>query len=89
MKVDLNYSRVDYTSPATIKKSGFEAFNKGLDKSDCPISRRTHANGVQHWLSGWNEASSASCKGVNCRAIDGRHHSAECLKERERAYSGI
>jgi len=38
------------------KQWGKDSFNKGVKKSDCPISSRTNANALCLWLQGWNEA---------------------------------
>jgi hypothetical protein len=47
--------KMDYSTPFTIKQSGRDAFNDGVERGDCPISSRTCANGIHWWLDGWDE----------------------------------
>lgn len=81
---------MDYSTPATVKQSGREAFKLGVKRSECPIERRTGANDIHHWLSGWDEEEkNAACFGKNCKAIRGVGHSEECLQEHTHTVNGI
>ena len=76
---------MDYSTPHTIKESGARAYRLGVEKSDCPISRRTGANGIHWWHDGWDEEAAKICKGINCAARRGVGHSKECIAEHEEA----
>ena len=80
---------MDYSTPFTIRDSGARAFNLGIPKSECPISRRTCANGIHWWNNGWDEEAARTCAGANCNAPRrGIGHSDECIKERDKCVSG-
>jgi len=55
---------MDYSSLHSIKKSGQRAFLIGIKRNDNPASRRTCANGVHLWDSGWLKQSKIKCKGI-------------------------
>lgn len=78
---------MDYSTPTTIFESGVRAFNLGVSKDDCPISRRTHANAIHWWNDGWDSAAAKTCKGTNCNAVNGAGHSNECIQEHEQCCS--
>jgi hypothetical protein len=87
---------MDYSSPFTIKQSGRDAFNTGVDINDCPINPRTNANAIHWWVDGWKEAESAAgervsimCNGTNCEARGGVGHSPECEREHAARLAGI
>lgn len=78
-------SIVDYSNP---KEWGRKSFHMGVDKIDCPIDGRTHANAKNRWISGWDEESRI-CKGLYCQAVDGAGHSKSCMEEHDRAINGL
>jgi len=80
---------MDYSSPFTIVESGVRAFNLGLPRSDCPVSR-TNMNGVCWWEKGWDKEAKKTCNGTNCNAKRrDDNHSSECIKEHDEAANPI
>jgi len=75
---------MDYSTPSSIKDSGRRAFLAGVEKSECPIDRRSHANAIHWWGDGWDEEANKTCKGTNCTAKRGKGHSKECIEEHEK-----
>ncbi len=55
---------IDYRSPHAIEKSGQCAYLRGIEQSGNPISRRTDANGAEHWNNGWLKQSRIGCRGI-------------------------
>lgn len=51
---------MNYSDPSSIVEAGRNAFKMGLEKSKCPISRRTNANAACLWDKGWNEESAST-----------------------------
>jgi hypothetical protein len=77
---------MNYNNPM---QSGRDAFLTGKDISENPCDRRTHANHSNLWDKGWIEQSKRTCRGRNCKAINGNGHSLECLEDHEKCYDGI
>ncbi len=75
---------MDYSSPLTIIESGKLAYRLGVERSDCPISSRTHANEICWWNQGFDLEAAKTCKGDNCTAKRGIGHSDECIKEHDK-----
>ena len=80
---------MDYSTPQTIIESGARAYIIGIKRSDCPISRRTGANKIHWWNSGWDNEAAKTCTGINCTAKRGVGHSPECIAEHDEIFKKL